>query len=143
MTLAMRRLHDAKYWTVDERPDGVIVLTRTPEPYASGPEIARAFDEVLPVLGPYRGATRPILCDLRQVRGRTDPEYERAAAREPEEIAKRFVRAAILVRSAVGELQARRTLKGIARRMGVFTSEPEALAFLKSDDDRGSPPSRR
>ena len=138
----MRRIHASKHWLLDERPDGVLLITRTAEPYASSAEITRTFDDLLTALGPYRSATRPLLCDIRAARGRSDPEYYQAAAREPEELAKRFMRAAILVRTAVGEMQARRSLKGIARRIGVFASEEEALAFLKSDD-AASPVSSR
>ncbi len=92
--------------------------------------------------GRARSATRPLLCDIRAARGRSDPEYYQAAGREPEEMAKRFLRVAILVRTAVGEMQARRSLKGIARRIGVFSSEEEALAFLKRED-AASPVSSR
>ena len=44
--------------------------------------------------------------------------------------------AAILVRTAIGQLQLRRTLKGIARRMTVFTDEAEALAHLAAPSRR-------
>lgn len=133
----MKRIFENKHWTIDEREaGGVLVLARTGERYATGAEVTRAFDEVLTALAPYRAGMRPLLVDLRAVRGRDDAEYERAAAREPDEIAKRFVRVALLVRTAVGELQLRRTLKGIARRMVVFTSEADALAHLEAPPPR-------
>lgn len=138
----MRRIHASKQWLLDERPDGVLLVTRTAEPYANSTDITRTFDDLLTALGPYRGTTRALLCDVRQARGRSDPEYYQAASREPEELAKHFLRVAILVRTAVGEMQARRVLKGIARRIGVFASEEEALAFLKSDDAAGPVSSR-
>jgi hypothetical protein len=133
----MKRIFENKHWTIDEREaGGVLVLSRTSEPFATGGDVTRAFDEVLTALAPYRPVGRPLLVDLRAVRGRDDAEYERAAAREPEEIAKRFVRVALLIRTAVGELQLRRTLKGIARRMVVFTDEAQALAHLSASPPR-------
>lgn len=130
----MRRTFANAYWTLDERPDGVLLITRTSEVYATIGDITRSFDALLTALAPYRGTSRPLLCDIRAARGRHDDEYVRAASREPQELAKRFVRIAILTRTAAGTLQVRRSLAEAGRRIGVFTSEPDALAFLMSDD---------
>ena len=133
----MKRVLDNKHWTIEERDDGgVLILARTREPFATTADVSRAFDEVLTALAPYRGGARALLVDLRAARARDDPEFERASREQPDEIAKRFPRAAILVRTAIGQLQLRRTLKGIAGRMTVFTDEAEALAHLAAPSRR-------
>jgi hypothetical protein len=90
--------------------------------------IEREMKEVERVLEKLR-RTR-LLVDLRPAPPRNDPEFEAAMAKFRQRLLKDADRAVILVRTAVGALQAERLLREDGINVTVFQSEEDALAYL-------------
>jgi hypothetical protein len=72
-----------------------------------------------------------LLLDLRAAPPRNDEDFEKEASRALGSFLPTFKAHAVLMKTAVGRLQAQR-MTGPERsdRLSIFTSEPEALAHL-------------
>ena len=102
--------------------------TRTALPFASVDEMQRVHKELLRVVGPY--GEHCLLLDVRLGPARNDPEYEQGLASLRRQITTRFSRVAILVKSAVGGLHARRLAREDGVQMRIFQDEAMALEYL-------------
>jgi hypothetical protein len=108
----------------------LVRATRTPQPFASVDEMQRAHKELLRAVAPFDDYC--LLLDVRLGPARHDPEYEAGLASLRRQITERFQRVAILVRSAVGGLHARRLARTDGVEMRIFQDEAAALAYLGS-----------
>lgn len=110
---------------------GLVTLTRTPTPFASLSEIDPCLAAVNTALADIPRATTSILIDTREGPVRNDPGFEDAFAPGRKRILAGFARAAILVRTATGRLQAQRyTRDDRLDTVRIFDDEHLALAFL-------------
>lgn len=105
----------------------VILLVRKASGKVTAAELERALRSVQATLGYPHGWS--ILFDTRQAVGRSGPEFEQEAARFREYMLEHFRRVAVLVRSAIGEMQVQR-FQDRKARMLVFRDVDQALAFL-------------
>jgi hypothetical protein len=125
-------LHTNAYGTVTVDPDARIVrFTRTGVPWSGIREIE---GYITVMMSAYR--SRPgyaLLLDMREAALRNDPAFE-AAAEELGKVTRRFRRVAVLVRTAVGALQAQRMQKQRGAGGRVFDDEAKALEYLRGTD---------
>jgi hypothetical protein len=106
----------------------LVRATRTAQPFASVDEMQRAHKELLRTVAPF--GEYGLLLDVRLGPARSDPEYEQGLASLRRQITERFARVAILVKSAVGGLQARRLAREDGVTMRIFQDEAAALEYL-------------
>ena len=125
----MDQLLRARHFHVDvDAGARVVRATRTALAFASVDEMQRAHKEFLRVVGPF--AQHSLLLDVRLAPARNDPEYEKGLAALRRQITARFRRVAILVKSAVGGLHARRLAREDGVAMRIFQDEAAALDYL-------------
>lgn len=122
-----------KHWALLRvRPQLILIVRRTGEPYESVEEVHDSFAELEAALGEYNRKHFSLLVDLRSAPQRNDPEYEKAASGEPAALARDFLRVAVLVRTAAGKLQVGRHIRNSGAKMMPFNDETEALEYLQS-----------
>lgn len=85
-----------------------VELVRSEEPFASLDEIASTFDRIGKRLKNIDTSRWGLLTDLRQARGRNDPEFEQELARHRDPLNASFRRVAVVVETAVGRIQVMR-----------------------------------
>jgi hypothetical protein len=125
-------VYENKHWALLRvRPQMILLVRRTPVPYESVEDVHASFAELEAALEEYNRKHFSILVDLRSAPQRNDAEYERAASHEPAALAKNFVRAAVLVRTAAGKLQVGRHMRNLGIKMPPFNDEAEALEYLQ------------
>lgn len=109
-------------------PDrSILLLVRKATGHVTAREIERMLRGVMLTLGEPSGWS--ILFDTRDAVGRSGPEFEAEVARLREYMLAHYRRVAVLVRSAIGEMQVQRMLDKKARML-VFRDIPQALEFL-------------
>jgi hypothetical protein len=109
-------------------PDrSILLLVRKATGQVTAVEIERMLRGVMLTLGEPRGWS--ILFDTREAVGRSGPEFEAEVARLREYMLAHHRRVAVLVRSAIGEMQVQRMLDKKARML-VFREVEQALTFL-------------
>lgn len=108
-----------------------VYLKRTAEAYPSTAFACTQLRRMAEVLDPYRKKSG-LLLDLRDARGRNDPDFEAQTRGLRGGLVRGFERAAMLVGSAAGKLQVRRHMveDGFPDVL-VTTDESEAMAFLR------------
>lgn len=122
-----------KHWALLRvRPQLILIVRRTGEPYESVEEVHDSFAELEAALAEYNRKHFSLLVDLRSAPQRNDPEYEKAASGEPAALARDFLRVAVLVRTAAGKLQVGRHIRNSGAKMMPFNDETEALDYLQS-----------
>lgn len=128
----MQRIFENKYWTMDRlRPALVLRVRRTDEAYASVEDVKASFTELDRSMSSYNRRLFSLLVDLRSAPKRNDPEYEKAAAQEPVILSRDFIRVAVLVATAAGQLQVGRIIRMSGIKMRLFDDEAEALEYLQ------------
>lgn len=128
----MTRVFENKYWVLDRlRPALVLAVRRTDASYESVEEVTASFAELDRAMKDYNRRLFSLLVDLRAAPKRNDPEYEKAAAREPVVLARDFIRCAVLVATAAGKLQVGRHIRMNSIKMKLFDDEVEALEYLQ------------
>jgi hypothetical protein len=135
-----------KYFDVEIRDDGIVLLRRNSTPYANLRAVNEAYDAFLKLVDDWlldrrikSGAlgTRgklPVgwLYDIRFGPGqRNDPEFEGAVAARRRDLYDRSPLLAVLVRTAAGRMQLTRMSRGAKDPIEVFSDENEAIAWLK------------
>jgi hypothetical protein len=119
-------------WHADLFPRQLIVwATRTSVPFASREHIDALY---LPVHQSFDALARDeyaLLLDARLAPARNDPQYESAFADHRTRMAAGFRRTAVMMRTQVGALQARRLVAADQLEMLVFTELAPALAWLQ------------
>lgn len=108
-------------------------VRRTTRPATSEVEYkALAFELARLVPSAQRAASLGLVLDLRDAPLLSDPELEEVAIRSAREMSTGFPRTAVLVRTAVGALQAKRIGRGVALdSMRLCNDEAEAFAYLQ------------
>jgi len=102
-------------------------VTRNATPYINTDSLLKQIDVVRDYLRDHPKHT--LLLDMRNAPLRNDPAFE-AAAHEMGQVTRRFHRTAVLVRTAVGGLQARRMQRERGSNNRVFDDEAAAIAYL-------------
>ena len=113
-----------------DRLRGVAWVTRSAQRPTSIEEIAGAFDEAIAALNRLDRKRLRLLVDLRAAPGRNDSDFERTMATRRTELMREFAAVAILVQTAVGELQVARITREDGADAKVFSDEAKALQWL-------------
>lgn len=115
--------------------DGVLLARRSEKRSGEMHAFLRSFDGFYAALGDAEPSACKLLIDLRKSLGRNDPDFEERLVERRRELFRRFGRTAVLVRTAVGQMQVQRHVEedGCLGIVAVFSSEPEALAWLRSE----------
>lgn len=109
----------------------VVTLTRTPTPFAALSDVDPCLTKVNMSLVNLPRAECAILIDTRNGPVRNDPGFEDVFAPHRKRILEGFGRAAVLVRTATGRLQAQRyTRDDRLEEVRVFDNEKAALAHI-------------
>jgi hypothetical protein len=116
--------------TVDDA--GLVRYVRTQQPYTSLEALRAVHDKVRAALDTLPSGKLALLVDVREAKARNDDPFETEIMRALQAITGRFTAYAVLVKSAVGRLQAQRLAKP-RRTSGpsVFGDEEEALSYLR------------
>jgi sulfite reductase (NADPH) flavoprotein alpha-component len=125
----IRRLHDSEFWLLEEFPEQQIaVLHRTPLPASSLAALAADNDALLAVLREeHRGFG--LVVDTREAPLRNDKAFEQTMEKLRVELTSHFQRSAVLLDSALGELQVNRLERDEGRTTLVTRSESAAFRF--------------
>jgi hypothetical protein len=116
--------------TVDEATR-IVHYVRSDVPYPSLETLREIHEAVKHEFEQLPAGKLALLVDVRAAHPRNDAAFESETQRALGTIMGRFVARASIVKSAVGRLQVTRLSKSRGDdQMAVFTSEPEALAFL-------------
>lgn len=126
----IRRILDNAFFTVDDNPtDRVIRVARSNKPFVDLAEAERAFGALEVVLLATPPGCR-LLLDSRDAPPRNDPEFEAIVERVRTRAFQRFLKVAVLVKSAVARLQIQRMNQGLPATVAVFDDEDRAFDFL-------------
>lgn len=109
-------------------PTQVATLRRSSVPAGSPRALELAYSDALLLLDDLD--VRGILLDSRDALGRNSPEYEDVMIRLAKRIANRVPRYAVLLRTAIGTLQARRMESEAERSVLISDDLQECLQFL-------------
>jgi hypothetical protein len=124
-------LVDDVYFRLSVDPDiRLIRYVRTGVPLPTAEAYEAVLAAVLRALAPLALKRYIVLVDLRAAQGRNDPRAEAVAARFRAEVMGRCARAAVLMQTRVGALQAARHANEDRREPAVFQDEQLALAWL-------------
>jgi sulfite reductase alpha subunit-like flavoprotein len=125
----IRRLHDSEFWLLEEFPEQQIaVLHRTPLPASSLAALAADNDALLAVLRDDH-RTFGLVVDTREAPLRNDKAFEHTMSKLRVELTSHFQRAAVLLDSALGELQVSRLERDEGRTTFVTRSVSAAFRF--------------
>jgi hypothetical protein len=126
-------LTDNHYFSLTYFPEiSVIRFTRTEHPYPSHQELERLHEEISPILDRLGRHQHCLLVDMRSAPLNNAPGFEQSMARARVHLLRGFSRISVLVRTAVGALQARRYGREDAVNVHVFQDEGAAVSFLRS-----------
>jgi hypothetical protein len=128
-TANIRRLHDSEFWLLEEFPEQQIaVLHRTPLPASSLAALAADNDALLAALREEHRSFG-LVVDTREAPLRNDKAFEQTMERLRIELTAHFQRAAVLLDSALGELQVNRLERDEGRNTFITRSESAAFRF--------------
>jgi hypothetical protein len=126
-------LTDNHYFALVYFPDiSVVRYTRTEHPYPSNEELERLHAEIDPMLDRLGRHQYCILVDMRSAPINNTPGFEQAMGRARMRLLRGFSRISVLVRTAVGALQARRYGREDSINVHVFQDEGAAISFLRT-----------
>jgi len=142
----MQELYKDEYATLTREP-GFVRLRRMSVPMPSE-SAANIVDDIIAqfrIFVPLRERRgMGLLMDMRDAPIMLQEDSRESTRRMMDEITREFVRISILVRTAVGKLQAMRTLREEANAWPVaprvFDDEQAAIQFLRSEDPIIPPP---
>jgi RNase P protein component len=117
----------ALYFHEGER---LVVLIRQEAPWESSAEIVSVFQQLIHAVDKEVGPGARILVDSRSAMLRNDPEFEEVFGKCRQRFNTRFSKIAIIVKTAVGKLQAQRFAVSDGNAGRVFSDPAEALAYL-------------
>gem|GEM_PF-642870 len=125
----IRRLHDSEFWLLEEFPEQQIaVLHRTPLPASSLAALAADNDALLASLREDH-RNFGLVVDTREAPLRNDKAFEQTMAKLRVELTSHFQRAAVLLDSALGELQVSRLERDEGRNTFITRSVSAAFRF--------------
>lgn len=110
----------------------IIRVQRSSQRFRTLKEIEDYFRGIAAVLERLDRKSLGILIDLREGPLRTDPEFESIVKSFQQTLVEGFSKVALLVRSAIGELQLNRQKREGWAITGIFRDEQEALSFLET-----------
>lgn len=113
-----------------DSPNAVVEVTRTRVNFTSAQQAAACYTPMLECLDSLGRHRYSLLLDARESVANNDPEYESWQARFRAELFREFRRAAVLVKTPVGSLQATRLLPPSAGVARVFLDFDQAWAFV-------------
>jgi hypothetical protein len=129
----VRELLSTPYFRLTVEPDSRLVrFVRSDTPYPSNEEIVRAHEEASEAIDRFGRAGSRLLVDMRDAQINNQPGFEHAAGRGRTLLVRGFDRVAVVVRTAIGELQVRRHVREDRLDVGVFQDEPAAERWLMS-----------
>ena len=125
----IRRLHDSEFWLLEEFPEQQIaVLHRTPLPASSLAALAADNDALLAALREEHQHFG-LVVDTREAPLRNDKAFEQTMEKLRVELTSRFQRSAVLLDSALGELQVSRLERDEGRKTFITRSVSAAFRF--------------
>ncbi len=131
------RLAHNDCWLVDLFPrPRIVTATRMSRPFDSRAHADEVYGPVHRALDELRRREHGLLLDARLAPARNDPQYESSYADHRTRMAAGFGRTAVIMRTLVGALQARRLVAADQLETVVFTELEPALAWLLA----GTPP---
>lgn len=107
-------------------------VTRSAQRPSSIEQVTGAFDDAIRALDRLERRRFRLLIDLREAPGRNDPEFERAMATRRSELMRSFLAVAILIKTAIGELQVARITREDGSDAKVFNDEVKAIEWLSA-----------
>lgn len=126
-------LADNHYFSLTYFPEiSVVRFTRTENPYPSNEELERLHEQIGPMLDRLGRQNLCLLVDMRSAPLNNTPGFEQSMARGRVILLRGFSRISVLVRTAVGALQARRYSREDSINVHVFQDEATAVTFLRS-----------
>jgi len=126
---SIRRLHDSEFWLLEEFPEQQIaVLHRTPLPASSLTALAADNDALLAALREEH-RNFGLVVDTREAPLRNDKAFEETMAKLRVELTSHFQRSAVLLDSALGELQVSRLERDEGRNTFITRSVTAAFRF--------------
>lgn len=132
-SLGTATLFASRHWVVEEEPArGLVMLRRTPVPFASLDELVAQNDSVMACIRAEH-ASYGVVVDMRQAPQRNDPDFENAMRKLRETMHERFARLAVLLQSNVGVLQVSRIARGDGDTSFVTMSEGAAIRFARNE----------
>lgn len=134
-----RALFEDRYVVlVFDEPRRLVRYARTREPYPTLEAMRASHDAVAAAVAWLPRQTLRLLVDLRDAPPRNDEAFEKQASRSLGNFLPAFRAHAVLMRTAVGRLQAQRMSRtSPGAQMAVFTAEADALAHLGVDEPLG------
>ncbi len=118
---------------VDERR-GLIRTIRSDKPFTSLEQVERVFAELAATLDGLGRSRFSLFCDIRAAPGRNDPQFEATLQRVRPSWISGFRKVAVLVKSAVGQLQIQRYARQDGIERLVSNDEEELLKYLTQED---------
>lgn len=108
-----------------------MIITRTSARFPDARILRASFGEIdAELLGEDRKHLR-LLIDLRPAKGRNDPEFEEAMAKERQDLMRSFGEVALLVNSEIGRMQVLRHLAQDGLEFPVYGDEAAAHRWLR------------
>lgn len=125
-------IHSSEYFQI-LISDRVIRYVRSAQPFESVEAIEAEMARVHHAMSALQRAKLGLLCDLRQVVGRNDPEFEAVFKKHRKTLQAGFLCVAVLVVSPTGMLHIQRLASEDGdRHLRAFTDPDKALAWLRS-----------
>jgi hypothetical protein len=116
----------------------LISFRRTSERLKDLPLAEANYQQAVSTLDQFDRSQYKLLVDLRDSPLRNDPSFENFVAKYRMRLFSGFIKTAILVKTAVGELQMNRLARegklAVADNRKIFREEHEALAYLNSHE---------
>ncbi len=146
-----RTLYQSPHFRIEVRPDDIVVLTRSAEPFGSAEEIDSTCMPVQLTLNHVGRRGKRLLVDTRAAVGNNNPAFEVAFAAHRQRMVQGFAKVAIVVQTAIGKLQNQRLVgepslaqdRSAPGEMRVFMNIEDALAYLGAEPPKpAEPPSR-
>lgn len=125
-------IHSSEYFQIQVN-DRVVQYVRSARPFESVEAIEAEMARVHHAMGTLQRAKLGLLCDLRQVVGRNDPEFEAVFKKHRKALQAGFRCVAVLVVSPTGMLHIQRLAgEDGDRHLRAFTDPEKALAWLRA-----------
>jgi hypothetical protein len=129
--MSERIVYDDPYATVTYFPEKrLVIYRRKATPYPDAKTVRASLEASRSSMPGTRLSHHVFLMDVREGPMRSDPEFESATRDAGPELSKMFLRAAVLVKTAVGKLQMNRIRQERSTAFEVFDDEAKALEYL-------------
>ena len=121
------------YWNVDvDKTRHLVRVKRTAERLKAIDELDAVFGELVKSIKDIQKNQYGLLIDLRDGPFRNDEAFETAIRKHTVELLNGWRKSALLMKTAVGALQAGRQARETGTAQNLFRDEDEAIQFLES-----------